>query len=290
MESPSAPQPGADPALALVAAQANSQEHPTLLLLSRLRTPAILEQLVRLHVAADESLRGTTYREVRLADGEVYSLHGDSEWSPGPAAVSDQRLPRQPRTADEVRRDLLARIEAAATSTAVDPGDEQPHADMMHPNWVNPLTGARLTARQLEITEAHEKGHAIRYCDAPPEFLRAYFGQAIDPAAVAQSDADYRAALGDAARVGEPAPTREEAREAMAEYLSSPQEVAERMSQLKGYFGFKADEEFTAAHLRYAREHYVADTNLDNRMAAFLDAVTPEREAGFLRLINSSGI
>ena len=62
------------------------------------------------------------------------------------------------------------------------------------------------------------------------------------------------------------------------------------MSQLKGYFGFKGAEQFTAEHLAYAKEHYVKDTEMNNGMSEFLKAITPETESFFLELINNSGI
>ena len=62
------------------------------------------------------------------------------------------------------------------------------------------------------------------------------------------------------------------------------------MSQLKNYFGMNGSEQFTKEHLDYARTQYVADTGMDNRMTHFFQAITPETEATFLELINSSGI
>lgn len=51
-----------------------------------------------------------------------------------------------------------------------------------------------------------------------------------------------------------------------------------------------SDEKFTKEHLRYAKEHYIADTGLDNGMAFFFQAISPEKEDAFLEIINNSGI
>ena len=64
----------------------------------------------------------------------------------------------------------------------------------------------------------------------------------------------------------------------------------ERMSQLKNYFGFDGDQEFTKEHLDYARTHYVKDMSLDNSMSALFQMITAEKEEQFLRAINSLGI
>ena len=42
-------------------------------------------------------------------------------------------------------------------------------------------------------------------------------------------------------------------------YFRIVDELAERMSQLKNYFGFKGGEVFTRQHLAYARENYLKD-------------------------------
>ena len=39
-----------------------------------------------------------------------------------------------------------------------------------------------------------------------------------------------------------------------------------------------------------AKENYIKDTGLDNLMSDFFEAITPEKEEEFLRLINTSGI
>ncbi len=116
--------------------------------------------------------------------------------------------------------------------------------------------GTPLSDHHRHIIESHEAGHGIR------EFIGtegAELYYIIDTQGMTSKD---------------------------SRYLSKPDEVAERMSQLKNYFGLGPTEKFTAEHLRYAREHYIEDTGLDNQMSQFFTGVTPEREEQFLRLIN----
>lgn len=63
-------------------------------------------------------------------------------------------------------------------------------------------------------------------------------------------------------------------------------ELLARMSQLKNYFGFKGNEQFTKEHLAYAREHYIQDTGLDNDMTSFFEAVPNEKEDEFVHIMN----
>ena len=58
----------------------------------------------------------------------------------------------------------------------------------------------------------------------------------------------------------------------------------------KNYFGMSSNEQFTKNHLKYVKLHYIEDTDFDNGMKHFFQAITPETEQAFLELINSSGI
>lgn len=116
--------------------------------------------------------------------------------------------------------------------------------------------GTLLDEHQRHIIESHEAGHGIR------EFVGtegAALRMLLDMEQIPSKDRNY---------------------------LSNPDEVAERMSQLKNYFGLGPTENFTAQHLQYAREHYIHDTGLDNTMSQFFAGITPERETTFLQLIN----
>lgn len=62
-------------------------------------------------------------------------------------------------------------------------------------------------------------------------------------------------------------------------------EILARMAQLKNYFGFTRDEEFTKQHLDFARCHYVDDTKLDNTMNDFFEKI--EDEDLFIKNMNT---
>lgn len=116
--------------------------------------------------------------------------------------------------------------------------------------------GSALNDFQRGIIEAHEAGHGVR------EFVgteKKALSQLLDLSKV------------DAAKAG---------------YLANPEEIAERMSQLKNYFGMGPEDRFGKKHLAYAREHYLNDIKLDNTMSDFFAGITPDREAEFIRLIN----
>lgn len=117
--------------------------------------------------------------------------------------------------------------------------------------------GVELTSLQKSIIEAHEKGHVIRSFKANTEDFYKGFDFSKLPENLKR-------------------PT----------YLKHPDELAERMSQLKNYFGFKGDDLFSREHLLYARENYIRDTELDNNMSEFFSIITKETEDEFLRIIN----
>lgn len=74
--------------------------------------------------------------------------------------------------------------------------------------------------------------------------------------------------------------------ERLVTYISNPEELGARMSQLKNYYGMKGDEQFTLDHLEYARLHYVEDTGLDNDMSKFFSMITVDTTPAFLELMN----
>lgn len=155
--------------------------------------------------------------------------------------------------------------------------------------WKLP-SGQKPNERQWSIIEAHEKGHSIRPYYG--KFFRNYFSKAFDVTVVEYTEDDYKLVLKLSEQEGGEGESMgfEEHKLEFFSYLFCGIEIAERMSQLKNYFGFKDSEEFTIDHLRYAKEHYVKDVGFDNLMTAFLKAVTPETEEEFIKLINSSGI
>jgi len=163
------------------------------------------------------------------------------------------------------------------------------------------MTGKPPRTRDLSIGEAHEKGHVLRWGfqesgygeekDGYPIIynLSERFNKAFDFSAVTFPDKayeDFRKRNPDKKEM-----TDDEIRKDWIEYdFATPMELSERMSQLKNYFGFTGHEIFTKEHLDYARQHFIPDTDFDNQMTQFFQAITPRKEEAFLELINSTGI
>ena len=145
----------------------------------------------------------------------------------------------------------------------------------------------------MGIIEAHEKGHVLRPYGS--EYMRGRFASGFDLSRITFSEQEQKKIAiefntPDLADHRSAPLSREKMLECHLEYLFRGEEVAERMAQLKNYFGLRGAEPFTKEHLEYARAHYVPDTGLDNSMTQFFQAITPDTEAAFLRLINSMGI
>lgn len=126
------------------------------------------------------------------------------------------------------------------------------------------VDGIELSARQKNIIESHEKGHGLR------DFVTSSESSDL------KTSVDFKILQDKEKETG----TR------FVNYLSTPEEIAERMSQLKNYFGFKASDIMTKEHLKYAKDYYVEDTGLDNGMSLLLSAVTKETEDKFLDTLN----
>jgi hypothetical protein len=168
--------------------------------------------------------------------------------------------------------------------------------------WVFPKTGQKLTKEQLMIAESHEKGHILRpytleYVEEDENgnevfkcFLSEKFSKAFDFGAARFTDEECEDQKKFSIDEREKAMTNDEIRAELLLYLDHPAELTERMSQIKNYFGMNGSEKFTKEHLDYARKHYVPDTNFDNWMTQFFQAITPEKEDAFIELINSAGI
>lgn len=113
-----------------------------------------------------------------------------------------------------------------------------------------------LTKRQRGIIEAHEAGHGVRqFLGSDGEEVRSLVDQNLLPSN-------------------------------LKGYLGNAEEIAERMAQLKNYFGMSATDDFSRQHLEYARKNYVKDVGLDNDMTAFMDAIPEDRTEKFIELMN----
>jgi hypothetical protein len=291
--------------------QANYKGNYTELLFSRLKNPVIKNQLLDLLEKNEKWLEEhppTVSTAKKDEKGEVFYDSLDL-----PVFESTQGT-YTPKSREQLSKDIEDAMEKEMSVTNIDfdrPIDESSSSIQEQPisgesvnDFVNkdisdpknrtvyigmkrenldPLTESEIQERSL--IEAHEKGHVFRFMKRS-DFLGRKFSSAFDSTKVTPSSFYGKHPVPEGA-------TDEDVIKVAKEYLfdfESPQELIERMSQLKGYFGMKGDEKFTIKHLEYAREHYIEDVKLDNHMQAFFDAITPEKEFAFLTLINSSGV
>lgn len=283
-----------------VESQANHEGNESLLLIERVKDKIIQDQLLSLlhsHEQSEAQYLEQLRREVQLGrvKTETLEIGGETNYffeEPSGTLVRVPTGPVIPQSYLELKRALEERIKNISLKTDINFSSEQPHAGglggTMSMNWELPSQGM-LTTKQKSIIEAHEKGHVLRPFSG--EYFRNHFAPGFDPDQVNYSQVDYEI---DKREIGIFLPgielSFEEAGEQMLKYLFSGSEIAERMNQLKNYFGFKGHERFTREHLDYAWQHYVRDTGMDNRMSHFLSAITSETEVAFLKLINESGI
>lgn len=122
--------------------------------------------------------------------------------------------------------------------------------------------GKLLDDAQKNIIEAHEKGHGLR--DFTTKKERDEILESLDIEYLHEKDL-----------------------KTFNYFSRKPEEIIERMSQLKNYFGFRGSEEFTLEHLKYAQENYVKDVGFDNKMQIFIDmALRWENGQKFIEVIN----
>jgi hypothetical protein len=254
---------------------ANFQGNDSIVLFSRLKNPVIKSQIIDL-----------IYNTEQEADSKGVSMLLTSTDDHGVTT----RTPKTPRSREEIEKDYEYHLEQAEDHTDIKFSDtEYPNMfKMVVGKWL-PWGDGSVTTKQMSIVEAHEKGHSVRsYMADNPDLYTEHFQAGFDPSAVVFSD-EYIEII----KKVEVDHTDNEAGflvKEHLEYLFSGSEIAERMSQLKNYFGITDEGEFTKEHLDYARNHYVIDTGMDNGMTHFFQAITPEKEADFLRIINTFGI
>lgn len=255
--------------VSLVEKEANFEGNQTLLMVGRTKNPVIREQLIDM-LAKNEECRAQTSRRV------IFDKDGNIAYDEKGEILTKAILPKNK---EEIEEELRIRVNAVLKETNISFEDKLPHSKVIYLGFN--LPSGSFTAKQKGIVEAHEKGHIIRNYES----LVGFFDSAFDWSKLIFIEEDYQFI-----KKYQPYLSYEEFKERLALYMASPEEIAERMSQLKNYFGLKGDEIFTLNHLNYARDNYVKDTGLDNQMTLFFSTITPETEQEFLRLINSSGI
>jgi len=286
----------------IVEHEVNFENNDSEILISRLRNPTIKQQIV--DILHEEKL--IYFNQITNEEWEPYLPEGWTgeerfELLKGRLSgrvVSTEDLETELKfikkpNKKEIEGELDKEIGQIEAVTEIDYTSNGPTSSSIPLNWIVPWTGKKATPKQMSIIEAHEKGHRIRFYDSITGILR----QAFDVSKVQFTEEDYDIIKKDIENHtdkpedSEQELSLEEIREQyLNNYLFTGMEIAERMSQLKNYFGFRGDEKFTKSHLDYARAHYIEDTGMDNSMGLFFQGITPETEGKFIELINTSGI
>ncbi|KND48640.1 MAG: hypothetical protein AB200_02845 [Parcubacteria bacterium C7867-005] len=285
-----------------VEGEANFEGNDTEVLISRLRHPVIRQQIINILYEQELNYLNQIRNEEwlpHLPDGwtgeeKFKLLKGKTSGKIISADDLEERLKQgSGPSREKIEKELDEDIRQIESVTEVDYTTNEPTISSIPLNWTVPWTGERATPKQMSIIEAHEKGHRTRFYDTATDTLQ----QGFDLSKV-QFTQEYYDLLkrNSENRTDKPEDSElelslDDMRQTyLNHYLFTGMEIAERMSQLKNYFGFKADEKFTQAHLDYARTHYIDDTGMDNGMTLFFQGITPETEGRFIELINTSGI
>ncbi len=271
---------------------ANYEGNDTELLTQRVSSPHIRNQIIDLLYknALD------TYEDFQQAVPDPL-LDG---FVKGPSGTSyPKSADRKPPSKEVFANELDVRLHEVASFTPVSfERDATSNMDAIAVAAEFQGTEQQPNTKQMSIIEAHEKGHVLRpYRGHSFDVL---FKKGFDLSQVRIERGDplvERMISQDQFPRNQYADTKaiekyllDDVRKDILEYLFSAHEIAERMSQLKNYFGMHGDEMFTSSHLAYAREHYVRDTGMDNNMSQFFQAITPETQDAFIELINTMGI
>ena len=243
----------------------------SLVLISRFKDPVIKSQIVKtLHKAYE-------IWAVSGKESNIVLVDENGEEVPQPVIVPSM---------EEIAKQYDEHVSEIERVTNITFTGQEPEANTMDSSWEFPGIG-KLSIKQLSIVEAHEKGHLVRGSpgEIQDEFFTQCFSKSFDPKAISI----------DVPILQQKFPKLKDFDYEKAEYIIlgkifCPNELAERMSQMKNYFGLSGNEKFTKQHLQYARENYVKDTGVDNWMTETFQAITPEKEDGFIELINSLGI
>jgi hypothetical protein len=273
----------------------------------RLRNPEIRKQIIDVLVSVEEEERGIQVEIFFDKDGkERRRLNPNIPLSKNNGYI--------PRTMADIETELNEDIDMISLDTPV-------VFDGITGNTIDDTPGGReiidlgerflengdaFTVKARMITESHEKGHLLRRYGSvgsrkdgimlksvlgEREKISARFANALDISKVDVSEEYKKIQKWYFAETGKEFSLPESMLGAMIrDYLRKPYEIAERMSQLKNYFGMQGADTFTKEHLHYAKEHYIKDIDFDNAVILFFQAITPEKEDAFIELINSAGI
>jgi hypothetical protein len=278
--------------------QANYKGNYSELVFSRLNNPVIRSQLLDLIEENERWIQAHPPTKEVLKKDQHGEILTDDIGIPIFERVPDVYIPKSKKEIEASIREALEREQHftqvdfqaepdESVGTAIDQS-----ADITNPNNRTVRIGVKRNSsvplseneiRNMSIIESHEKGHVFRVLRGSG-FLEEKFSRAFDVSKISPNN--Y---LPDRPAESTDQQVIDSAREYLFNF-KSPHELIERMSQLKSYFGMKGDEKFTPQHLEYARKHYLEDGMMDNNMKTFFEAITPETEFTFLKLINSIGV
>lgn len=256
----------------------NFEGNDSELLFKRIRDSHIKSQIVDLLLQKELDIAK------KIEDGE-YETIGENLYRLNGTVINRRDMDAfRAKSREEVEEALDKTITEAETSTNIAFGSEAPNVNEISLGWKLP-NGQKPSTKQMAMVEAHEKGHVIRPYFG--ELFNRHFLQGFDTSKIVFTEQDYEQIKKEN---NLDAISFEQVRDNLVEAVFCAEELAERMSQLKNYYGLDGPQVFTKDQLQYAREHYVEDTGMDNYMRFFFQAITPETEEVFLRIMNSSGI
>ena len=262
----------------------NFEGNASEVLFGRLHNEKIRNQIIDLLFQGEQFREGTFIE--KLKEDEKGELVFDDSNEP----IVEAKVPYTPLTREEIEQrydETLDGIESATEIAYAQNSHDTGSSETMYIGAVAPWSGKRFTDKQMNIVEAHEKGHRIRHYVGT--FFDEHFKQGFDFSNVPYGEKEA-AIFKKALPLEDQDKSTDEVREMFFDYLLMPMELTERMSQIKNYYGMSSDEIFTKAHLDYARKYYISDTDMDNGMTQFFQAITPEKEEAFLELVNSVGV
>jgi hypothetical protein len=198
----------------------------------------------------------------------------------------------EPESKEHIEKQFEKNLKSAQHKTYFDYENESPNSETMHLGFIMTWNNKKISEKELNIIEAHEKGHLIRrYVGS---YFDNYFQQCLNIDKIEYPNYFNKEKIIEnikqSPEYDDIELNDETLKEIFLDRLFNALEIAERMGQLKNYFGMSGEEYFTKEHLDYAKAHYIEDTGVDNLMGIMFNAITPEKEDKFLEIINSAGI
>lgn len=240
----------------------------------------------------------------RIKNPEIKKRLIDNLWEHGNTADKEYFRKQYGLSKEEIERDLDDKIKKALDHTDIEysdrpesagPARHEQNGVIANLEAINPDTGEVYTTHARNVIEAHEKGHQIRHFDddCNSDFQKRllsgfdFSNVKFSERTILLNKEYYEKIHNKPIDIGDL-----ELEKKLRYYFSKIDEILERMSQLKNYFGMKNSDVFTKEHLHYAKEHYSEDTQIpgDLQVQPFFDAITPETEEEFIKLMNTLGI